>query len=456
MATKLTPNAVTEALQKFAQQGKDEVTSSELLTRTGGSSATLKRLLEQMVSQRQIVRTGKARATRYRLPEVFNLEVREVAHVVDRVSATITPPWSPEARALLDKLRQPLAARRPVTYERKFVDEYVPNESSLLTQELADMLASEGGMRDQQPAGTYARKVLEQLLIDLSWSSSKLEGNPYTLLATKELFESGAKDGDANAVMLLNHKRAIEFIVDAVPEYGLTMPVIRNLHALLMQDLLADSAALGATRKRVVNITHTTYIPTQVPMLIDEMLNSIVERARLIKNPAEAAFFLWVNIAYLQPFEDGNKRTSRLSANIPLLLYNCAPLSFLDVDQNDYALAMIGIYELLDVSAARDLFTWTYRRSIKKYEVVLKSLEAPDQFRVRHREHLNEAIQLVVQGGLATSEAVSKLGLPTDDRESFATMLRNELDTLTEYNCARYRLVPSLVEHWLNSRQHGN
>ena len=253
-------------------------------------------------------------------------------HATDRVTATISPGWSAQARAVLDKLNRPLGARQPVTYQRRLVDDYVPNESFLLPRELAETLAQEGRMAGQQPAGTYARKVLEQLLIDLSWSSSRLEGNTYSLLATEELFKSGDPPTDSEGVMLLNHKRAIEFLVDAVPEYGLTDSVIRNLHALLMQDLLADSAGLGAIRTKVVNIADTTYVPSQVPQLLEEMLSQIITKAQLIKNPVEAAFFLWVGIAYLQPFEDGNKRTSRLAANIPLMLYNCAPLAFLDVD----------------------------------------------------------------------------------------------------------------------------
>jgi len=118
--------------------------------------------------------------------------------------------------------------------------------------------------------------------------------------------------------------------------------VIRNLHAILMQDLLADAHVLGAIRNKVVNIADTVYVPTQKPAVLDEMLRHIIEKAQHIKNPVEAAFFLCVNTAYLQPLEDSNKPTSRLSGSIPLMLYNCAPLSFLDVEENDYAKAMLG------------------------------------------------------------------------------------------------------------------
>jgi Fic family protein len=304
-------------------------------------------------------------------------------------------------------------------------------------------------MQGQQPAGTYARKVLEQLLIDLSWSSSRLEGNTYSLLATEKLFKSGAAPTDLEGVMLLNHKRAIEFLVDAVPSYGLTDSVIRNLHALLMQDLLADSAGLGAIRTKIVNISDTTYVPSQVPQLLQEMTSLIVGKAQYIKNPIEAAFFLWVNLAYLQPFEDGNKRTSRLAANIPLMLYNCAPLAFLDVDPHDYAKAMLAIYELLDVTIAVELFAWTYRRSIRKYQVVLEAMGSPDAFRVRHREHLSEAVQRIVRTGEPLQRVVPGVGVTAEEANAFKEMLEAELDALTPYNCARYRVTVGEAQAWI-------
>jgi Fic family protein len=286
-------------------------------------------------------------------------------------------------------------------------------------------------------------------LIDLSWSSSRLEGNTYSLLATEELFKSGDPPMDWEGVMLLNHKRAIEFLVDAVPSYGLSDIVTRNLHSLLMQDLLSDAAGLGAIRTKVVNISATTYVPSQVPQLLEEMLSQIVAKAQLVKSPAEAAFFLWVNLAYLQPFEDGNKRTSRLAANIPLMLYNCAPLAFLDVDPHDYAKAMIGVYELLDVTLAIELFAWTYRRSIRKYKVILEAMGSPDPFRVRHREHLSEAVQHVVRNGLRLEQAVADLGLPAEAVGQFGETLKAELEMLTAHNCARYRLTVGEVQAWI-------
>lgn len=448
MRRKLNANDVLDALKAMQEEGNEVASSSEIHARVGSSYATVGRLLDKLVQENALVRKGKARATRYHLAAVDE-HITEAMQATDRVTATVSPGWSAQARTVLDKLNQPLGVRQPVTYQRRFVDGYAPNESFLLPRELAEALAHEGRMAGQQPAGTYARKVLEQLLLDLSWSSSRLEGNTYSLLATEALFKSGAPPSDFEGVMLLNHKRAIEFLVDAVPSYGLADSVIRNLHALLMQDLLADSAGLGAIRTNVVNISDTTYVPSQVPQLLEEMISLIMGKAQYIKNPVEASFFLWVNLAYLQPFEDGNKRTSRLAANIPLMLYNAAPLAFLDIDPRDYAKAMLGVYELLDVTIAAELFAWTYRRSIRKYQVILEAMGSPDAFRVRHRENLSEAVQRIVREGQPLQQVIPDIGLPAEEMDTFRAMLEDELNALTPYNCARYRITLREVQAWI-------
>lgn len=448
MRRKLNATDILDAIRALQAEGADGASSSEIHARVDGSYATVGRLLERLAQERAIVRTGKARATRYALAPAEE-QIAEVLHITDRVTATVSPGWSPQARAVFGQLNHPLGGRQPVTYQRRFVDDYVPNESFLLPRELAETLAQEGRIQGQQPAGTYARKVLEQLLIDLSWSSSRLEGNTYSLLATEELFKSGAPPSDSDGVMLLNHKRAIEFLVDAVPSYGLTDIVIRNLHALLMQDLLTESSGLGAIRTKVVNISETTYVPSQVPQLLEEMLSQIIAKAQLIKSPVEASFFLWVNLAYLQPFEDGNKRTSRLAANIPLMLYNGAPLAFLDVDPRDYAKAMLGIYELLNPTIAVELFAWTYRRSIRKYKVILEAMGSPDPFRVRHRDHISEAVQKIVREGQNLHQVTADIRLPAEEADAFRAMLEAELKALTPHNCARYRITLREAQAWI-------
>lgn len=442
---KLTEEALMQAVHKLAQTGQVWVSSTQLVNETGGSPATVKRMLERLLSAQRLVKQGQARATRYSVAE----QAGTPSTAATPAPATAGPQWSKSSVQLRQRLSAPLGTREPVTYHRSFVEDYKPNESALLPAKLPEELAQLGRMHGQQPAGTYARKVLEQLLIDLSWSSSRLEGNTYSLLATEELFKSGVSDGNIDAVMLLNHKSAIEFLIDAVPTYGLSIGLVRNLHSVLMRDLLPDVDDLGTIRNKVVNISDTVYVPSQVPTVLEEMLESIISKARLIKNPIEAAFFLWLNLAYLQPFADGNKRVSRLAANIPLMLYNQAPLSFLDVSPQDYAQAVLGVYEFRDVSIAVDLFDWTYRRSLKKYTVILESMGMPDPVRLRYREMLNEAVGLVVRDKNTLQTTLAVLDLTEASAPGFQALLTDELKNLEVFNCARYRLTMTQTESWI-------
>lgn len=442
---RLSPDTLLQAMASLEANGHGSVTSAELADAAEASLPTVKRILTKLVGEAKIEVIGKARATRYRLRTAP--ESQTTAAEIPGNSHSV---WSAKSIELRQQLSLPLAARQPVTYQREFVEAYKPNETSLLPPTLAEELASLGRLPGQQPAGTYVRKVLEQLLIDLSWSSSHLEGNRYSLLDTEELFKSGKAATDSDAVMLLNHKTAIEFMVDAVPAYGLDTGLVRNLHAILMQDLLADVETLGAIRTKVVNITGTTYVPVQAPSILQEMFEQIITKAQHIKNPVESAFFLWVNLAYLQPFEDGNKRVSRLAANIPLMLYNQAPLSFLDVSRDDYALAMMGVYEFRDVSMAVDLFNWTYRRSHAKYKVVVESMGLPDPFRVQHREALNDAIGAIVRDRRPMADTLANLGLPNEDLARFTHLLEQELKALEVFNCARYRLGLRQTQSWID------
>ena len=417
--------------------GSAGVSAGAIEAHVGRPRPTVNRALAVLVGAGRLSRHGAGRAVVYRVGQAPE-------------QGTGTVPWSPRARALMARLSEPLGTRKPVSYQRAFVDDYQPNLSSLLPAALARQLFEAGKSGHQWPAGTYARKVLEQLLIELSWFSSRLEGNRKSLLDTRRLFERGRTEADdQDATMLLNHKEAIEFLVDAVPMEGITVPVLRNIQSLLMHDLLADPADLGAIRQKIVNIQDTVYVPSQIPDLLEEMLEQIVHKACQVRNPVEASFFLWVNIAYLQPFVDGNKRTSRLAANMPYMLANCAPLSFQDVAQQDYALAMLAVYESLDVTLAVELFEWTYRRSTEKYQVLVQSMGGPDPMRVRYREQLGEAIRQIVFFGARLERAVTSLSIPEADREVFQNMLKAELQHLEPYNCARYRLPIGKTQEWI-------
>ena len=396
---------------------------------------------------------GGGRSTRYMATDAANAALVALPSAAPTLAWPGLLQWSPAALLLVETLRAPLGTRTPVGYEKSFVDNYIPNQSSLLPPQLATDLFDAARSRDQQPAGTYAREALEQLLIDLSWSSSRLEGNNKSLLDTRALFELGEQAGplDGDTLMLFNHKNAIEFMVDAVPTEAITVSVIVDLQAKLMKDLLKDSRDIGSIRRRVVNIDGSVYSPSNIPTLLEETLKSIINKVRHIRNPVEAAFFLWVNLAYLQPFADGNKRTSRLSANLPLLLYNCAPLSFLDVERTDYAIAMFGVYEQRNVAAAVELFEFIYRRSIQKYSVLRASLAMPDPLRARYRQALNELMQFVVFYGRTLEDAFSEVPVDAADLAALRVIADTELDYLEQYNCARYNLARGMTQKWIEA-----
>lgn len=440
------------ALLRLVLAAREPLQPGALEQALQASRPTINRALRALLATGFLEKLGDGRSTRY--------GATEAARAALGASSSAVPPpvgpgllqWSPAVLQLVETLRAPLGTRIPVGYESSFVGDHVPNQSSLLPPQLATDLFNAGRGRDQQPAGTYAREVLEQLLIDLSWSSSRLEGNNKSLLDTQQLFELGeqADPLDEDTLMLLNHKNAIEFMVDAVPTEGITVTGIVDLQAKLMTDLLKDSRDIGSIRRRVVNIEGSVYSPSNIPARLEEALRSIVDKVRHIRNPVEAAFFLWVNVAYLQPFADGNKRTSRLSANMPLLLYNCAPLSFMDVERTDYATAMLGVCEQRNVAAAVELFEFIYRRSIQKYSVLRASLAVPDPLRARYRQALNELMQFVVFYGRTLEDAFSEVSVSAADLAGLRAIANTELDHLEPYNCARYNLARGMTQRWID------
>jgi Fic family protein len=309
----------------------------------------------------------------------------------------------------------------------------------------------------EQPAGTYAKQILNRLLIDLAWNSSRLEGNTYSLLDTKRLIELGEEaEGRAHleAQMILNHKDAIEFLVGAADEIGFNRYTILNLHAILANNLLADPTAAGRLRYIAVGIERSSFHPLEVPQLIEASFDQVLATAAAISNPFEQAFFVMVQLPYLQPFDDVNKRVSRLAANIPLIKRNLTPLSFTDVPRQTYTEAVLGVYELNKIDLLKDVFIWAYERSAARYAAVRQSLGEPDPFRLRYREQFRELIAALVRTRVDRKDAATRIAawskkeIDPGDREHFAEIVEAELTGLHEGNFARYRIRPSEFAAW--------
>ncbi|MDP2138960.1 MAG: Fic family protein [Candidatus Didemnitutus sp.] len=413
---------------------------------------TLQRRLANLVAEERLVAQGSGSGTRYQLPQGAQAEpLGTIAHDFGKV-------LSPEAKEIKRIVSQPASRRQPVGYHRSFLENYRPNVTRYLPPALRRKLAALGRITGEaQPAGTYLRKVMDRLLIDLSWNSSRLEGNTYSLLETQRLLELGeSAEGKAaqETQMILNHKAAIEMLADHAEEIGFNRYTLCNLHALLSENLLPDPAGGGKLRAHAVAITGSVFHPLEMPSAIEECFDQIMASASAIDDAFEQAFFAMVHLPYLQPFEDVNKRVSRLAANIPLVQRNLGPLSFVDVPQSDYTNAIMGVYELNRVDYLRDVFEWAYERSCARYAAVRQSIGEPDLFRMRHRERLGKVITAVVGGGLDKRAAAALVrqeakNIPdANEQKRFAEMAETELTSLHGGNFVRYRLRPAQFEAW--------
>ena len=411
---------------------------------------TLQYWLARLVADGRLVREGDRRWTRYRLPGA----PLTVPSATDRLPI----PVSAAGSATYESVRQPLALRTPVGYDRAFLGSYRPNVTFYLSEDERAQLAATGRvMSPEQPAGTHARQILDRLLIDLSWNSSRLEGNTYSMLDTKRLIELGEQAdgrGPRDAQMILNHKDAIEFLVDGGGETGFDRHTLLNLHALLANNLLPDPLAVGRLRRIAVGIEGSVFHPLEAPQLVEEEFDQILATAAAIRDPFEQAFFVMVQLPYLQPFDDVNKRVSRLAANIPLICGNWSPLSFADVPREIYTAAILGVYERNRVDLLRDLFVWAYGRSADRYAAVRQSLGEPDPFRLRYRLQLRAVMGELVRGRTARREAAARIrawsgrNIPAEARATFQAVVEAELAGLHEGNFARYQIRPSEFAAW--------
>ncbi len=419
----------------------------------------LQRRLALLVEQNRLIGEGQRKGRRYRVPVAMTGKGGLGAgSVIADTGGEVYVPISAGAEAVKRAIRAPIQKRQPVGYQRDFLDDYRPNVTHYLPAETRQRLLDMGPRPDsERPAGTYARTIYSRLLIDLSWNSSRLEGNTYSLLETERLLGLGeaAEGKDAReAQMILNHKAAVELLVDQADEVGFNRYTILNLHALLADNLLGDPQAGGRLRRIPVGIGGTVYHPLEVPQLIEECFEQILDAAAAITDPFEQAFFALVHLAYLQGFEDVNKRVSRLAANIPLIRGNLCPLSFVDVPERAYIDGVLAIYELNRVELLRDLFVWAYERSSGRYSAVRQSLGEPDPFRLRYRAVVAEAVAAVVRTGMdkqAATELVRQRAaeqVSPANQARFVEVVETQLMSLHEGNIARYRLRPAEYQAW--------
>lgn len=434
-------------LQGIAQQ-------AGLDPKTAKDRRAIQRALTRLIKNDRIQAQGQARARFYTtVPEI------QTDTLIESEKAFNTIPLSEDSIKLLHYLSIPTHARKLVGYNQDFLRSYSPNKTHYLSTSLCAELRKEGNVEPiNRPAGTYARTILNRLLIDLSWNSSRLEGNTYSLLETKRLIELGENPTGKNAAetqMILNHKDAIEYIIEGSGEKIISAHEICSIHALLSDNLLGDPSASGRIRQIAVGISGTTYLPVDNPHVLKECFDLFIKKLNLIHDPFEQSFFSMVHLSYMQAFEDVNKRTARITANIPLVKYNFKPLSFIDVNQNDYVISLLGVYEKNDISLLRDLYVWAYKRSSQRYSALQQSMGEPNLFKIKYRTVIQNIIQTIILKKITgdrvvatINDLISALNLTELDSNQLFQIIETEIISLHDGNIARFKIRPSEFQEW--------
>ena len=447
---KFIPEIELRAIEAVVRSQAEPISAREIASRLTSppSHRTLQFRLKRLVEEGRLVRHGANSRAGYSLPP------REQRSAPDE----ITIPLSERSSRLVARLESPPHLRTPVGYDRQFLDSYRPNSGAYLDLGSRIELGEAGRPKaGTHPAGTFATRILQRLLIDLSWNSSRLEGNTYSLLETQRLIELGAAAEGRDAFetqMILNHKEAIRFLVEGIDEIGFNRYTFCNLHAVLSSNLLPDERAAGRLRNIPVGIEGSVFHPLEVPQVIEECFDLLLGKAEAIRDPFEQAFFLMVHLPYLQPFDDVNKRVSRLAANISLIRSNLSPISFVDVPRSLYTRALLAVYELKDVSLLRDVFLWAYKRSAARYAAVRQSLGEPDPMRLRYRDDLREVVSQIIRMRMDPASATAYIqrrteaSVPPEMRERFRQAVESDLIALNQDNVARFRVRLSEFEAW--------
>ncbi len=396
--------------------------------------STVQKKLAELVEEGKLARARLGRALKYqRLAETPKQDAADKAGIEISVSD--------EGEAVRANVRRPIHEREPIGYKRKFLEDYIPNHTCYLPDTIRRDLYLIGEIKAQNlPTGsTYQPETVNRLLVDLSWASSRLEGNTYSLADTRNLVEKGiyAKGKDKHeANMILNHKRAIEMLLKNAEDIDYNMYTFLGLHGLLSLNLMGDPADSGRLRQKIVEIGGSVYSPPGFPQVVEECFRLFLEKARDIEDPFEQSFFTMVHLPYLQPFTDVNKRTARLGANIPLIKNRICPLSFIDVPERDYIEGNLGVYELNNTSLLQDVYVWAYERSCRRYNQIREEDRTgdPDPFMFRYGGALSSVVGRIVREQLEpTAACIAELAqgqVPVNDTRQFLDLVNAELQNL--------------------------
>jgi len=328
-----------------------ESSSKEIFDRVNisVSYATLKRILSKLISENYIVTKGQGKGTKYIISPAF-----KVIKPVD-----------------IDEYYKKEIDDRNIKENFNFliINNILAKNCIFTDNELLKLNDLQKNFNENisQLSKNEYKKEFERLAIDLSWKSSQIEGNTYSLLETEKLLkekETAAGKTKEEATMLLNHKDALDFIIDN-PDflYPLSVSKIEDIHSILTKELAVDRNL----RKRRVGISGTNYRPLDNEFQIKEALQDTCNLINQKNSIFEKALLALVLISYIQPFMDGNKRTARIVSNAILMNDKYCPLSFRTVDSIVYKKAMLLFYEQNNISNFKEIFINQFEFAVKTY-----------------------------------------------------------------------------------------
>ncbi len=404
----------------------------------GISSAALRRLLVRPVSQPTLSR---------RLEKMALLLRREGG-------ARTTRYFVRDALVYLDR---PLGSGHEIGYNLDWLQQFRPNRDHFFSELVRQQLHAAGRVPGMQPSLFYQR-VFERFLIDMSWASSHMEGNTYSLLDTGRLIREGIEARGKTAVeatMILNHKNALLYMIEHVDALQISEREIKNIHTLLARGLLPPGEP-GRLRSALVGIGKSNYVPLSVPSQIAEQFKLLTLKAAAITDPLEQSIFLLVALPYLQPFMDVNKRTGRIVANLPLFKAGLCPLSFGQVEARRYTGGLLLFYETQNHQAIADAYSSGYLASAQTLREQAGQLRnEPDRVDLIYRRGIDLAVkEIVLRAGMGAKAAPERVieritrVLPAADREAVKARTLELLAHLSADNAIGFGLFPDQVEQY--------
>jgi Uncharacterized conserved protein len=337
---------ILSLLEKNGSFGIVEIFKNINSVLPGVAKITISRDIKVLLGLSYIKSYGKARATRYELSAHYNL-IRPID--VEKYFKTET-----DKRNAKEKFDFNIFS--------ELSEIFVESEIVLLNR-----LNEEYQRNIKIIPPSIQKKEFERLVIELSWKSSQIEGNTYSLLETEALIEGkeeAAGHKKEEAVMILNHKEALDYINKNRAVFAkISIAKIEDVHYLLTKNL----GIARNLRKTAVGIVGTKYRPLDNSHQITEALEKTCNLVNKENNVFCKAVILSLLIAYIQPFEDGNKRTSRLVANAILLAGGACPLSYRNVDEAEYKKAVVLFYEQNNLSYFKSLFIEQFKFAVENY-----------------------------------------------------------------------------------------